>query len=156
MHMCVELERNHFLKVTLYLSAAVVDCGIPQSFPNGTITLVNGSTTLNSTVKYECRMGFQLVGSANRICQSDGQWNGQEPMCESKLCFERTGCNAQCTKFRFHKFCNCSSSAFTISFSPQNYTILEGTPVNLMIVLDKPSSKNITITVSTMDITASG
>ena len=71
--------------VLLCLPAAVVDCYRPQPFPNGTFTLVNGSTTLNSTVMYECRMGFQLVGSANRICQSNGQWSGQEPMCESKF-----------------------------------------------------------------------
>ena len=44
----------------------------------------------------------------------------------------------------------------TISFSPQNYTIPEGTPAVIMIVLDKPSPKNITITVTTMDITARG
>ena len=36
-------------------------------------------------MKYECEMGFQLVGSANRICQSNEQWSGQEPMCESKF-----------------------------------------------------------------------
>ena len=41
-----------------------------------------------------------------------------------------------------------------ISFSPQNYTVPEGTPADIMIVLDKPSPKDITITVTTMDITA--
>ena len=71
--------------VLMYLSAAVVNCYSPQYFPNGTVTLVNGSITLNSTVKYECRMGLQLVGSANRICQSNGQWSGQEPRCEGKF-----------------------------------------------------------------------
>ena len=71
--------------VLMYLSAAVVNCYSPQSFPNGTFTLVNGSTTLNSAVKYECRMGLQLVGSTNRICQSNGQWSGQEPRCEGKF-----------------------------------------------------------------------
>ena len=42
----------------------------------------------------------------------------------------------------------------TVSFSSQNYTVSEGTPAELTIVLDKPSVKNITITVTTMDITA--
>ena len=42
-----------------------------------------------------------------------------------------------------------------MSFSPRNYyTVSEGSPVELTIVLDKPSVKNITITVTTMDITA--
>ena len=43
-----------------------------------------------------------------------------------------------------------------ISFSPQNYTVPEGTPADIMIVLDKPSPKDINITVTTMDITAEG
>ena len=42
----------------------------------------------------------------------------------------------------------------TISFSPQNYTVPEGTPADIMIVLDKPSPKDITITVTAMDSTA--
>ena len=44
----------------------------------------------------------------------------------------------------------------TVSFSPQNYTVPEGIAADLMIVLDKPSVNNITITVTTMDITAEG
>ena len=47
-------------------------------------------------------------------------------------------------------------SVVVISFSPQNYTVPEGTPANLMIVLDQASPKDITVTVTTMDITAQG
>ena len=50
----------------------------------------------------------------------------------------------------------CSISVVVISFSPQNYTVPEGTPANLMIVLDQASPKDITVTVTTMDITAQG
>ena len=42
----------------------------------------------------------------------------------------------------------------TVTFSPQNYTVPEGTPADVMIVLDKPSVRDITVTVTTMDITA--
>ena len=42
----------------------------------------------------------------------------------------------------------------TVTFSPQNYTVPEGTPAEVMIVLDKPSVRDITVTVTTMDITA--
>ena len=44
----------------------------------------------------------------------------------------------------------------TITFSPQNYTVTEGDPAPLMIILDKPAAKDITVTVTTMDITAIG
>ena len=47
-------------------------------------------------------------------------------------------------------------SVLTMTFNPQNYTVPEGTPAHIMIVLDKPSPKDINITVTTMDITAEG
>lgn len=42
----------------------------------------------------------------------------------------------------------------TISFSPQNYTVNEGSSVDLMIVADKVSPEDIMVTVTTMNITA--
>ena len=44
----------------------------------------------------------------------------------------------------------------TVTFSPQNYTVTEGDPAPLMIILDKPAAKDITVAVTTMDITATG
>ena len=40
-----------------------------------------------------------------------------------------------------------------ISFSPQNYTVPEGSFVNLTIVADKVSPEDITVVVTTTDIT---
>ena len=42
----------------------------------------------------------------------------------------------------------------TVSFSPLNYTVCEGIPATLEMVLDKEASKSITVFVTTMDITA--
>ena len=42
----------------------------------------------------------------------------------------------------------------TVSCSPQNYTVSEGIPVTLGMVLDKEASESITVLVTTMDITA--
>ncbi len=44
----------------------------------------------------------------------------------------------------------------TVTFSTQNYTVIEGDPAPLMIILDKPAAKDITVAVTTMDITATG
>ena len=41
----------------------------------------------------------------------------------------------------------------TVSCSPQNYTVSEGIPATLGIVLDKKASESITVLVTTMDIT---
>ena len=43
-----------------------------------------------------------------------------------------------------------------VTFNPQNYTVTEGDPAPLMIILDKPAAKDITVAVTTMDITATG
>ena len=42
------------------------------------------------------------------------------------------------------------------SFSPQNYTLPEGTPAELTIRLDKVCTMDVMFTVTTMDITAEG
>ena len=42
----------------------------------------------------------------------------------------------------------------TVSFSPQNYTVSEGILAVLTMVLDKKASENITVLVTTTDITA--
>ena len=55
-----------------------------------------------------------------------------------------------------HHIHPCFLSVVVVSFSPQNYSVLEGTPADIMIVLDQLSPKNITINVTTMDITAQG
>ena len=49
-----------------------------------------------------------------------------------------------------------SYSVATVSFSPQNYTVSEGTSVELIIVLDRPACQDISVTVTTMDGTAVG
>ena len=64
------------------LTLAVVDCGPLESITNGNIDLVNGGTTFNSTAMYNCRSGYHLVGMANRVCQSSGQWSGSTPRCD--------------------------------------------------------------------------
>ena len=42
----------------------------------------------------------------------------------------------------------------TVSFSPQNYTVEEGVPARLMVVLDKKATAPITVRVTTIAITA--
>ena len=55
-----------------------------MALSDGTYTLVNSSTTYNSMATYECSIGFELVGSDKRTCQTNGQWSGSEPTCQSE------------------------------------------------------------------------
>ena len=66
------------------LSPTVVDCGSPASPANGTIQQLTG-TRYGHTVSYTCNIGYSLVGAATRVCQDDGQWSEDVPMCKSEL-----------------------------------------------------------------------
>ena len=35
-------------------------------------------------VVYKCDEGYSLIGPSTRICQSNGEWSGEEPFCERK------------------------------------------------------------------------
>jgi CUB/sushi domain-containing protein len=37
--------------------------------------------TVGSTATYTCNDNYQLMGASTRMCQPDGTWSGEEPMC---------------------------------------------------------------------------
>ena len=37
--------------------------------------------TVNSEATYSCNEGYRLDGASTRICQSNSEWSGQEPVC---------------------------------------------------------------------------
>ena len=37
---------------------------------------------VGSVAQYSCDKGFSLVEDASVICQSDGTWSGEEPICQ--------------------------------------------------------------------------
>ena len=50
---------------------------------------VTNNTAVNSQAIYSCNPGFALVGQSSRICQANGTWSGEEPLCE----FDLHGCS---------------------------------------------------------------
>ncbi|XP_077497502.1 P-selectin-like [Amblyomma americanum] len=62
-------------------NCTLVDCGNPSVISNGRGLLVNGTTTFESVVEYECLHDFKLIGEPIRTCQEDGHWSGREPRC---------------------------------------------------------------------------
>ena len=90
--------KHHVAKVTLNISGnicvcscdayyccvcvfIVVDCGVLDSPENGLISFT--STTFASVATYTCFEDFELIGVTQRVCQLDGSWSGQEPICRS-------------------------------------------------------------------------
>ena len=37
-----------------------------------------------SVATYFCDAGFELVGNSIRICEEDGNWSGEAPICAGK------------------------------------------------------------------------
>ncbi|XP_074603388.1 uncharacterized protein LOC141856926 [Brevipalpus obovatus] len=59
-------------------------CGHPGSIPNG--QLIGDQYTFLASVTYKCHEGFVLLGSAERYCQSHGEWSGTLPQCVAIEC----------------------------------------------------------------------
>ena len=60
----------------------IVDCGIPQ-VSNG---ILNASeTAFNTVVSVDCEIGYNLIGTANIACQSNGTWT-ELPECRTVSC----------------------------------------------------------------------
>lgn len=73
-------------KIQLYnylTFSLAVQCAIPDNPANGRAFYT--SVSFNSVVKYECRYGFKLMGSSTRTCNTNKQWEGDDPVCEGKI-----------------------------------------------------------------------
>ena len=72
-----------FIKINFF---AVVDCGflsVPEDSLGG-LTVTFTDTVFNITATYSCpSLGFVLIGTAERICEVDGNWSSVTPHCES-------------------------------------------------------------------------
>ena len=66
-------------------STVVISCGTPDvALGNGTLlTATFTSTTYSSVASYTCAIGYNLIGLPQRICQSNKQWSGNSPFCQS-------------------------------------------------------------------------
>ncbi|RLU26420.1 hypothetical protein DMN91_000214 [Ooceraea biroi] len=61
-----------------------INCGFPGYFPRGRI---HGTSYLyGDEIQYSCADGYELRGNPHRICNSDGKWFGQPPICIGTTC----------------------------------------------------------------------
>ena len=58
------------------------DCETLSDPPYGQVIL--SGTTNGSMAMYVCDSRFVLTGDATRVCQDDGYWSGEEPVCQSE------------------------------------------------------------------------
>lgn len=57
-----------------------------REFQNGTFNFTD--ITYGSTITYECSPGYRLVGERNLLCQVDGMWSEDIPVCQKIQCHQ--------------------------------------------------------------------
>ncbi|CAH2293998.1 sushi, von Willebrand factor type A, EGF and pentraxin domain-containing 1 [Pelobates cultripes] len=63
-----------------------IECSIPVAPVNG-IMIYTGNT-LGNSVHYECKLGYELIGSGKTICLSNRKWSNETPTCALISCKE--------------------------------------------------------------------
>ncbi|XP_067320852.1 uncharacterized protein [Anolis sagrei] len=58
------------------------------AIPPGAIA-TGGRNRLGDRVSFQCQNGFDLVGSAQRVCTPEGEWSGAEPSCRAPYSYDR-------------------------------------------------------------------
>lgn len=62
-----------------------MDCGNPGRVENGVVTLATNATYYGAAALYECHQHWQLDGVSRRLCQDDGTWSSESPVCKGML-----------------------------------------------------------------------
>ncbi|XP_052280910.1 sushi, von Willebrand factor type A, EGF and pentraxin domain-containing protein 1-like [Dreissena polymorpha] len=65
------------------------NCKDPNPISNGNYTLLNGTTTYESTVRYSCDAGYSLYGTDIRRCLANRSWTPLDVNCTIKDCFDK-------------------------------------------------------------------
>ncbi len=60
-------------------------CPVLSSPANGQVSFT--TVTVGSVARYTCQPGFQLIGTAVRVCREDEKWSGSEPICRRKFSY---------------------------------------------------------------------
>ncbi|XP_077865312.1 uncharacterized protein LOC100372820 [Saccoglossus kowalevskii] len=66
------------------LPVCSIDCGVPSVPTNGSVEFTN--TSEGFTAVYDCNIGYELFGSEQRTCQSNGTWSGDITHCQLMSC----------------------------------------------------------------------
>lgn len=74
-HICMETGWSGIAPV-----CALVDCGLPESIANGSISAEEG-TTYQQVATYSCNYSYALMGVNTRRCLATGNWSDEKPSC---------------------------------------------------------------------------
>jgi len=63
----------------------LIDCKDPGN-PYGGYRHIPGGTKYQAQVTYTCKPQHHLQGKPSRVCQADGKWSGEKPVCLVRSC----------------------------------------------------------------------
>lgn len=66
-------------------SCSIARCGTARAPKNGFVEC-DKDDMYESVCKYKCRIGFDVIGTTVRVCQSDHHWTGTQPSCQLVRC----------------------------------------------------------------------
>ena len=89
------VNRNHLLLIINLLiifqwnaEVSIESCGYPGDPSYGAISAdPSDDLLIGDNISTTCDPGYELQGSANRTCESDGDWSGDSATCTSKYQF---------------------------------------------------------------------
>lgn len=80
-----ELNKEKYLIIYLFvLFSSAITCKPLLDPEQGSYYCFNpyGSNRFNSSCRFHCELGFQLVGVPQLLCQASGHWNHPVPLCQ--------------------------------------------------------------------------
>ncbi|XP_063820371.1 sushi domain-containing protein 2 isoform X2 [Pseudophryne corroboree] len=126
---CTKIAHGNHIMLVDHLQP-VISCGWLAPPVNG---LKNGTTYVNgSVITFSCNSGFELTGSRQRMCLSDGTWSGDPAQCVlgvgkcSGKCgqvLEECSCHVTCENL---KTCCSDYRTFCVRISPQSGLVMGG------------------------------
>ncbi|XP_071948174.1 complement factor B-like [Antedon mediterranea] len=62
--------------------------GVVSEIANGEVIIEEGEMIVGTQVKFDCKRGFYIPSELKRsiVCQDDGTWDGEVPMCNQSMC----------------------------------------------------------------------
>jgi len=63
-----------------------ITCDAPAAPTNGTVTPSTGTVAYNASATYACNGGYQLTGTAARVCNGVNTWATAAPTCAATTC----------------------------------------------------------------------
>ena len=76
------------LAIQLYIAMchfSLSDCPVLQPPEYGSVSPILNNPLYSNNVSFSCNDGYNLLGSAETTCLSDGEWSGTAVTCQGKL-----------------------------------------------------------------------